>query len=126
MTKIRIGDQVIVNAGKDRGKTGAVLKLDLKRNRVQVESVNMKTRHIKGRDGQPGDKIEFASMLHLSNVSLIDPKSGKATRVGYETKDGVKTRVARKSGQAIVKSVAKKAAKPAKKATKKDPKVIEA
>ncbi len=126
MTKIRIGDQVIINAGKDRGNTGTVLKLDLKRNRVQVEGINMKTRHIKGREGQPGDKIEFASMLHLSNVSLIDPKSGKATRVGYETKDGVKTRVARKSGQAIVKSVAKKAAKPAKKATKKDPKVIEA
>ena len=124
--KIRIGDQVIVNAGKDRGNTGTVLKLDLKRNRVQVEGINMKTRHIKAREGQPGDRVEFASMLDVSNVSLIDPKSGKATRVRYERKDGVKTRVSKLSGQPIVKSTAKKAAKPAAKATKKDPKVIEA
>ena len=124
--KIRIGDQVIVNTGKDRGKTGSVLKLDLKKNRVQVEGVNMKTRNIKARDGQPGDRIEFAAMLDVSNVSLIDPKSGKATRVGYERKDGVKTRIARASGMPIVKAT-KKADKPeAKKTTKKEPKVIEA
>lgn len=125
--KIRIGDQVIVNTGKDRGKTGSVLKLDLKRDRVQVDGVNSKFRHIKAREGQPGEKVEFFAPLHVSNVSLIDPKSGKATRVGYEIKDGVKTRMAKASGQAIVKSKAAKAEKPAEaKASKKEPKVIEA
>lgn len=125
--KIRIGDQVIVNTGKDRGKTGSVLKLDLKRNRVQVDGINAKFRHIKAREGQPGEKIEFFAPLHVSNVSLIDPKSGKATRVGYEMKEGVKTRMAKASGQAIVKAKAAKAAKPAEaKASKKEPKVIEA
>jgi len=126
MSKIRIGDQVIVNAGKDRGKTGPVLKLDLKNGRVQVEGINMKTRHIKGREGQPGDRVQFASPLHISNVSLIDPKSGKATRVSYDTKDGQKIRIARASGQPIVKATKAAKAAPAKKATKKDPKVIEA
>jgi len=124
--KIRVGDQVIVTTGKDRGKTGAVLKFDRVNDKVQVEGVNEKTRHIKAREGQPGDRIKFFAPIHASNIALIDPKSGKATRVGFDMKSGEKVRIARSSGQPIVKTKAAKVAKPAAKATKKEPNVIEA
>ena len=124
--KIRVGDQVIVTTGRDRGKTGAVLKFDRVKDKVQVEGVNEKTRHIKAREGQPGDRIKFFAPVHASNIALIDPKSGKATRVGFEMKDGEKTRIARASGQPLVKAKAVKATKPVAKASKKEPNVIEA
>jgi len=124
--KIRIGDQVIVNAGKDRGKTGEVMKIDLKRDRVHVDGVNSKIRNIKAREGQAGDRIQIFAPIHISNVSLIDPKSGKATRVGYEIKDKEKIRVAKASGQPIVKAAKAAKKEKAKPATKKDPKVIKA
>ena len=124
--KIHVGDQVIVTTGKDKGKTGAVLKFDRVNNKVQVAGVNEKTRHIKAREGQAGDRIKFFAPVHASNIALIDPKSGKATRVGFDMKGGQKTRIARASGQPIVKTKAAKPAKAVTKASKKEPNVIEA
>ena len=124
--KIRVGDNVVVQTGKDRGKSGIVSKLYLAQQKVLVEGVNSKIKHVKGRDGVPGDRTEIFVPIHISNVSVVDPKTGGPTRVGYliDSK-GVKTRIAKKSGQAITKSVAKKEA-PKKEATKKAVKKIKA
>lgn len=117
--KIRVGDNVIVQAGKDRGKTGVVSKIYLAQEKVLVEGVNAKTKHVKGRDGVPGERAEIFVPIHISNVAVVDPKSGGPTRVGYLVdENGIKTRIAKASGQTITKAVAKKAA-PKKVASKK-------
>jgi large subunit ribosomal protein L24 len=124
--KIRVGDNVIVQTGKDRGKSGIVSKIYLAQEKVLVEGINSKTKHVKGRDGVPGDRTEIFVPIHISNVAVVDPKSGGPTRVGYliDAK-GAKTRIAKKSGQAITKAAAKKEA-PKKEATKKEVKKIKA
>lgn len=123
--KIRIGDNVVVQTGKDRGKTGVVSKVYAAQNKVLVEGVNQKTKHVKGRDGVPGQRAEIFVPIHISNVAVVDPKDGKATRVGYllDAK-GNKTRIAKRSGQPVVKAAAKKAEAP--KADKKEVKKIKA
>ena len=100
--KIKKGDNVIVIAGKDKGKKGEVLSVIRDSDRVVVSGVNVAKRHKRAdRDGAAGIISKEAS-LHISNVSLIDPKEGKATRVGYKTlTDGSKVRVARLSGETI-------------------------
>lgn len=106
--KIRVGDNVIVLAGKDRGKVGVISKIYQTQERVLVEGINAKTKHVKGRDGVPGDRTEIFVPIHISNISVVDPKSGGPTRVGYlvDTR-GSKTRVAKKSGVAITKVATK-------------------
>lgn len=100
--KIKKGDEVIVIAGKDKGKTGKIVKVIPEERRVVVDGVNMVKRHSKPSRMGAGGIIEKAAPLHVSNVALLDPKSGKATRVGYKTlADGKKTRIARKSGEVI-------------------------
>lgn len=100
--KIKKGDQVVVISGANKGAKGEVLKVipdDLK---VVVRGINMRTKHRKPTQGNPGgiDKIE--APLHVSNVALVDPKSGKPTRVGFKTlKDNKKVRVAKASGETI-------------------------
>lgn len=110
--KIRIGDNVVVNTGKDRGKTGTVAKVYGSQDRVLIEGVNMKTKHVKGRDGVPGQRAEIAVPLHISNVSVVDAKTGKGSRVGYllDAK-GNKTRITKASGQAVAKAAPSTAAK---------------
>jgi large subunit ribosomal protein L24 len=100
--KIKKGDEVIVIAGKDKGKKGSVLSIIRENDRVVVSGINLIKRHQKpGREGAGGIVSKEAS-LHISNVALIDPKEGKATRVGYKTlADGKKVRVARRSGEMI-------------------------
>lgn len=100
--KIKKGDEVIVIAGKDKGKKGAVLKVIRDNDRLVVSGVHMIKKHTKpGRDGAGGIVSQEAS-IHISNVALIDPKEGKATRVGYKTlADGKKVRVARRSGETL-------------------------
>lgn len=106
--KIRVGDNVIVRTGKDRGKAGVVSKIYLAQEKVLIEGVNAKTKHVKGRDGVPGDRTEIFVPIHVSNISVVDPKSGGPTRVGYLVDaKGAKTRVAKKSGVAITKAAAK-------------------
>ena len=99
---IRKNDQVVVLAGKDRGKTGRVLKVLHEKDRVLVEKVGMVKRHSKPTaKNRAGGIAEKESSIHISNVMLLDPKSGKGTRVGFQTKDGKKVRVAKKSGEVI-------------------------
>ena len=101
--RIRSGDTVVVLAGKDRGKTGTVRQVLPKESRVIVEGVNIVKRHTKARGpGQPGGIIEKEAALHISNVAIADPATGKPTRVGFRIEsDGTKVRVAKASGQTI-------------------------
>ena len=101
--RIRSGDSVVVLTGKDRGKTGKVRTVLPKEGRVIVEGLNIVKRHTKARGpGQPGGIIEKEAPLHISNVAVVDPESGKPTRVGFRFEaDGSKVRVARRSGAVI-------------------------
>ena len=93
--KIKTGDKVKVLAGKDRGKEGKVLQVFPKHQRVVVEGVNLMTKHLKKRGDHAGQKIQFPSPVHISNVKLISPKSSTAGRVGYKfiDKDGAKQKI---------------------------------
>ncbi len=100
--KIKTGDEVIVIAGKDKGLKGRVLKVFRSKDRVLVEHVNMIKKHIKPSTENPQGGIEEKEApIHISNVALVDPKTGKPTRVGYEIKDGKKVRVSKKSKEVI-------------------------
>ena len=106
--KIKAGDDVIVIAGKDRGKRGKVLRADPSHDRVYVEGLNIVKRHQKPqqvagaqRAEQVGGVIEKEGPIHISNVMLADPKDGKPTRLGIEIEDGNRYRVARRSGTRI-------------------------
>jgi large subunit ribosomal protein L24 len=100
--KIRKGDRVIVTTGRDKGKSGQVLRVLRAKSRVLVQGVNMVTRHTRQTPRSPGGLIEKEAAIHISNVAHVDPKSGKATRVGYKRlEDGRKVRVARGSGETI-------------------------
>lgn len=100
---IRKGDEVIVLAGDDRGRKGKVLKVLVAKQRALVEGVNMVSKSMKPSAKNPqGGIVKQEAPIHVSNLSLIDPKSGKATRVGMKkTDDGKKVRVAKKSGEVI-------------------------
>jgi large subunit ribosomal protein L24 len=100
--KIKTGDQVVVLTGKDKGAKGKVLKIIKDKDRVIVEGINMIKKHVKPSTENPqGGIVEKEAPLHISNVALVDPKTGEATRVGYEIKDGKKVRVSKKSGEVI-------------------------
>lgn len=100
--KIKKGDQVVVTTGSSKGVKGEVLSVDTKNLRVVVAGANLKTKHKKPTQTAPGGIESIEASLHVSNVALVDPKSGDATRVGYTTlKDGKKVRVAKKSGETL-------------------------
>ena len=100
--KIRKGDKVVVLSGKDKGKTGEVTKAMPKDGKVIVAGVNVAVRHRKPSQTNPQGGLERREApLHISNVAVADPKSGKPTRVRFETRDGKKVRVAAKSGELI-------------------------
>jgi large subunit ribosomal protein L24 len=106
--KVRKDDTVRVISGKDRGKTGRVLRTDPSRGRVYVEGINIQKRHQRPRtlrDTQRaqelGGVIEVEGPIHVSNVMLLDPKSNDPTRVGIKREDGRRVRVAKKSGQEL-------------------------
>jgi large subunit ribosomal protein L24 len=102
--KVRKGDQVVVMAGKDRGKRGRVLDVKPAEGKVKVEGVGVVKRHQRPNPGanKPGGIIDKEAFIDISNVQLVDPASGKPTRVRYEVaEDGSKTRVASGSGQAL-------------------------
>jgi large subunit ribosomal protein L24 len=101
--KIKKGDTVIVIAGKDKGRSGQVLKVLPSENRVVVSGVNMAKRHVKPSMADPNGGIkDQEAALHLSNVALRDPQTGGPTRVGFKVNDkGLKVRVAKKSGVEI-------------------------
>lgn len=100
--KIKKGDEVVVLTGKDKGAKGEVLKTMPAQNRVVVQGINMVKKHNKPTQFSAGGVEQKELSIHVSNVALADPKSGKPTRVGYKTlKDGKKVRVAKKSGETV-------------------------
>lgn len=100
--KIKKGDQVVVTTGAHKGAKGEVMKVLREENRVVVQGVNMRTHHNKPTQTSPGGIEKVEAPIHVSNVALADPKSGKATKVGYKVlKDGTKVRVAKASGETI-------------------------
>jgi len=100
--KIKTKDNVIVIAGKDKGKTGKVIRTIPKEDKVIVEGVNIRKKHQKPRGkGQKGQTVEFTAPIHVSNVMLEDAKTKKATRIGYKITDGKKVRIAKKSGSEV-------------------------
>lgn len=100
--KIKKGDKIIVITGRDKGKTGEVLEVRRKDDRVLVRGVNVVKRHTRPTQTSPGGIIEKEAPVHISNVAHVDPKEDKPTRVGLRTDDaGRKVRFARRSGEAI-------------------------
>jgi large subunit ribosomal protein L24 len=99
---VKKGDRVVVLAGKDKGKRGEVVAAMPKENRVVVQGVNMVKRHTRPTAGNAGGIIEKEAAIHVSNVSHIDPKDDKPTRIGHKIlEDGSKVRVAKRSGEII-------------------------
>ena len=100
--KIRKGDKVVVLSGKDKGKTGEVVRALPKQMKVVVSGVNIHARHRKASQENPQGGIDRKEApLHVSNVAIAHPKTGKPTRVRFEDRDGKKVRVAAKSGELI-------------------------
>lgn len=100
--KLKKGDKVIVITGKDKGKTGEITKVLVKESKVLVSGINMVKRHTKPTQENAGGIISKEMPIHISNVAFIDPKTSKATRLGFKMdKDGRKVRVAKKSGEVV-------------------------
>lgn len=115
--KIHTGDTVVVISGKDKGKQGTVIRVMETQNRVVVEGINMRVRHIKKTTQQAGQRISYEASIHASNVMILDPKTKKPTRIGYkvDAKTGKKARFAVASGEVIAKAATAKASKGTKK-----------
>lgn len=100
--RIKKGDTVVVLSGREKGKTGEVLRVIRDTNRVLVQGVNNVKKHQRPTQTSPGGINEFEAALHASNVALLDPKDKKPTRVGYKRlEDGTKVRVAKRSGETL-------------------------
>jgi large subunit ribosomal protein L24 len=101
-TQLKKGDKVIIIAGRDKGKTGAIQRIDRDNQRVVVEGINVRKKHQKPKQNNPeGTIIDIYAPIHLSNVALMDPKSKKATRFKVGTVKDKKVRLAVKSGATI-------------------------
>lgn len=102
MQKLKVNDEVVVLAGKSKGRTGTVQKINWKKDTVLVSGVNMVKKTIKASQENPeGGIIDIEAPLHISNVAVVSPKTKKATRVRIEVKDGKKVRVATACGSVI-------------------------
>lgn len=100
--KLKKGDQVVVVSGRDRDKKGEIIEVRPKENRVVVRGVNIVKRHERQSAKSQGGIVEKEAAIHASNVAIVDPKTGKATRVGFKfLADGRKVRVAKASGEQI-------------------------
>lgn len=100
--KIKTGDTVRIIAGDHKGSEGKVIQVDKQKNKALIEGINMVSKHEKPSAKNPqGGIVQKEAPIHISNLSLIDSKSGETTRVGYEIRDEVKVRVAKKSNEVI-------------------------
>ena len=100
--KVKKGDNVIVITGRDKGKTGEVLRVFPADSRIIVQGINVAKRHTRPRMGDPGGIVEKELTIHISNVAHIDPGSSRPSRIGYRRlEDGRKVRFARRSGEII-------------------------
>ena len=110
--KLHTGDTVLVISGKDKGKTGTIMRVLTADNRLVITSVNMRTRHFKKTPQQPGRKVQYEASIAASNVMLLDPKTKKPTRIGCTIDaQGNKKRIAKLSGEVVVKVKAPKTPK---------------
>jgi len=102
MQKIRKGDKVVILAGKDKGKSGDVIKVSPKEQTALVQGLNIVKRHQRQTQNQEAGIIAKEAPIHLSNLAVADPKDGKPTRIGFRIEaDGNKVRVAKRSGESI-------------------------
>ncbi|MDC0074211.1 50S ribosomal protein L24 [Alphaproteobacteria bacterium] len=101
-SKIKKGDNVIVLAGKDKGKSGKVIKIDKRYDRVMVEGLNIVKKHVAPKQTDPGGIKEIEAYFDLSNIAIEDPKDNKPSRVGFKfLEDGSKVRYSKRSGEVI-------------------------
>ncbi|MCC2608165.1 50S ribosomal protein L24 [Planctobacterium marinum] len=102
-SKIRRDDEIVVLAGKDKGKQGKVLKVITGKDRVIVEGVNLIKKHQKPNPqlNVPGGIVEKEASIHVSNVAIVNPQTGKADRVGFRFEDGKKVRIFKSNGEQI-------------------------
>ena len=100
--KVKKGDNILVVAGKDKGRTGKIIKAFPKEMQVLVEGINLKKKHVRPkREGEKGQVISMPLPFDVSNIKMICPKCGKATRVGYKVENDQKSRICKKCLQAI-------------------------
>lgn len=100
--KLKLNDKVLVIAGKDKGKSGKIIKVDHKHNKIVVEKINLRTKHVKKTDQHAGQTIKFEGSIDASNVMILDPSNNKPTRIGYKALDnGKKERVSKLTGTAL-------------------------
>ena len=102
-SKIRRDDEIVVIAGKDKGKQGKVLKVITGKDRVIVEGVNLVKKHQKPNPqlNVPGGIIEKEASIHVSNIAIVNPSTGKADRVGFRVEEGKKVRIFKSNGEQI-------------------------
>jgi large subunit ribosomal protein L24 len=98
---VRKGDQVMVLAGDDKGKTGQVIQIFPDKNRAIVEGVNIVKKHVKATQNEEGGIQEMEATIHLSNLAVLDPKTGEPTRIGRREENGVSVRYSKKTGNVI-------------------------
>lgn len=100
--KVKKGDNVLVIAGKDRGRTGKIIRSLPKEGKILIEGVNLKKKHMRPKkQGEKGQIIDIPAPLDSSNIKIICPKCGKAARIGYSVKNKEKYRICKKCKQAI-------------------------
>jgi large subunit ribosomal protein L24 len=117
---IRTGDNVVIITGKDKGKTGQVLRVLQAKNRVVVTDINIRTRHMKANPNRAGEIVKYEASISASNVMLVDPKTKKRSRIGFKKEKGKKLRIFKQSGDEVKKTAI------AKKKDAKDSKALEA
>ena len=98
---VKSGDQIMIIAGKDKGKTGTIASINTGNYRATVEGLNIAKKHVKASENNSGGIQEIAMPIHISNLMLVDPKSGEPTRVGRAKVDGKTVRISKKSGEII-------------------------
>lgn len=100
--KLKLSDKVLVISGKDKGKTGKIIKVLKKHNTIVVEKINMRTKHIKKTQQRAGEKIRYEAPISASNAMILDPKENKPTRITYKKNEkGKKERFAKLSGASL-------------------------
>ncbi len=123
--KLKLNDKVLVISGKDKGKTGKIIKVINKHNRIVVEKVNMRTKHIKKTPQRQGEKIRYEAPISACNAMILDPGMNQPTRIGYKRlENGKKERISKLSGVSLdnIVAEAETLAPPVKKTERKTPK----
>ncbi len=100
--KVKKGDNILIISGKDKGRTGKIIKALPKESKILVEGINLKKKHVRPkREGEKGQVVEIPAALDVSNVQIICPKCGKITRIGYKIDKNIKKRICKKCNQEI-------------------------